>query len=156
VLRLAVEGGTFLLNAPHGPEEIWDRLPRPVQKRIVEPKLRFFVIDATRVASERDSGGGSTPILQTCFFAISGVLPRDEAIARSSRRDREVLWRKGAHVVEKNFEAVDARWRTCTRFACRRRLTSTVEPPPWCRRSRRSSCATGDARMMEGRGDELR
>ena len=108
VLGTAREGATFLLNAPQGPDKVWDALPRPVQKRILDRKLRFFVIDATKVAQELGLGPRVNTILQTCFFAISGVLPRDEAIDAIKHAIEKAYGRKGGSVVEKNFAAVDA------------------------------------------------
>src|SRR6266516_857852 len=107
VLRLVADGGTFLLNTPYGADTVWDRLPRSVQVQILEKRLRFFVIDASRVARETGLGGRVNTVLQTGFFAISGVLPRDEAIARIKHAIEKSYGAKGADVVRRNFEAVD-------------------------------------------------
>ena len=96
MLRLAADGGTFLLNSPYGPDAVWDRLPRSVQQQILEKRLRFFVIDASKVARDTGLGARVNTVLQTCFFAISGVLPREEAIARIKHVDREELRRQRA------------------------------------------------------------
>ena len=80
VLRLATPGGVFLLNTPYGPDEVFDELARLVQRQIIDKRLRFFVIDASKVAREVGLPGRTNTILQTCFFAISGVLPREAAI----------------------------------------------------------------------------
>jgi pyruvate-ferredoxin/flavodoxin oxidoreductase len=156
VLRLAVEGGTFLLNTPHGPDEIWDRLPRPVQERIVEKKLRFFVIDASKVATDAGLGGRVNTVLQTCFFAIAGVLPRDEAIARIKGAIEKSYSGKGAHVVRKNFEAVDNTLARLYEVRVPAEATSTVELNPVVPRFAPEFVQLVTARMMEGRGDELR
>ncbi|HSJ65427.1 MAG TPA: pyruvate:ferredoxin (flavodoxin) oxidoreductase [Gemmatimonadaceae bacterium] len=156
VLRLAVEGGTFLLNTPHGPDEIWDRLPRPVQERIVEKKLRFFVIDATKVATDAGLGGRINTVLQTCFFAIAGVLPRDEAIARIKGAIEKSYSGKGAHVVRKNFEAVDNTLARLYEVRVPAEATSIVELTPVVPRFAPEFVQLVTARMMEGRGDELR
>ena len=107
VLRLAAPGATFLLNSPYGPEEVWDRLPRSMQHRIIDLGLRVFVIDASRVAQEVGLRGRTNTILQTCFFAISGVLPKDEAIRQIKKAIEKTYARKGADVVRRNFQAVD-------------------------------------------------
>ena len=107
VLSYARDGAVFLLNSPHGPEAIWDRLPREVQETIVGKRLRFFVIDAYRVAREAEMGNRINTIMQTCFFAISGVLPRDEAIAKIKAAIEKTYGKKGRPIVEKNFAAVD-------------------------------------------------
>src|SRR6202012_4043306 len=80
VLRLAAPGATFLLNTPHAPDKVWDKLPRALQKRMLELKVRFFVIDASKVAADVGLRGRANTVLQTCFFAISGVLPQEAAI----------------------------------------------------------------------------
>ena len=81
VLAPAVKGATFLLNAPYGPNEVWDKLSRQVQQQIIDKELKFYVIDAYRVAEETGMGVRINTIMQTAFFGISGILPRDEAIA---------------------------------------------------------------------------
>ncbi|HYD43517.1 MAG TPA: pyruvate:ferredoxin (flavodoxin) oxidoreductase [Anaeromyxobacter sp.] len=108
MLEQAVPGATFLLNAPYPADQVWDKLPREVQQQIVDKKLRFFVIDAYKVAKENGMGVRINTIMQTCFFAISGVLPREEAIAHIKKAIEKTYGRKGADVVQKNFEAVDA------------------------------------------------
>jgi pyruvate-ferredoxin/flavodoxin oxidoreductase len=108
VLRLAEPGAVFLLNSPHGPREVWDHLPRPVQEQIIARRLRFFVIDGSRVARAAGMGGRVNTIMQTCFFAISGVLPREEAVAAIKRSVQKTYGRRGEPVVRKNFAAVDA------------------------------------------------
>src|SRR5690349_7393787 len=108
VLRAAEPGATFLLNSPFGPEEVWDHLPRSVQREIVEKKLKFYVIDGYKVAKETGMGGRINTIMQTCFFAISGVLPREEAIAAIKKAIAKTYGKRGEAVVQKNFAAVDS------------------------------------------------
>jgi pyruvate-ferredoxin/flavodoxin oxidoreductase len=108
VLSAADTGATFLLNAPFSPDQLWDRLPRKVQRQILERKLRFFVIDAYKVAREAGMGSRINTIMQTCFFAVSGVLPRDEAIAAIKKAIQQTYGKRGEAVVQKNFAAVDA------------------------------------------------
>ncbi len=108
VLSYAAPGATFLLNSPHPPAEVWDRLPLSVQKQMIEKKIRMFVIDAYKVARENDMGVRINTIMQTCFFAISGILPREEAIEKIKQAIRKTYGRKGEDVVRKNFEAVDS------------------------------------------------
>ncbi|HUK65815.1 MAG TPA: pyruvate:ferredoxin (flavodoxin) oxidoreductase [Anaeromyxobacteraceae bacterium] len=107
MLESAVDGATFLLNSPYGPEEIWDYLPLEVQKEIIEKKIQFYVIDAYKVAKDTGMGVRINTIMQTCFFAISGVLPRDEAVDSIKHSIEKTYSRKGAEVVKKNFAAVD-------------------------------------------------
>ncbi len=108
VLRAAAPGATFLLNSLYGPDKVWDHLPRTVQEQIVRKRLRFFVIDAHRVARDLGMGGRINTIMQPCFFALSGVLPRDEAIAAIKRSIEKTYGKRGEAVVRKNFAAVDA------------------------------------------------
>jgi pyruvate-ferredoxin/flavodoxin oxidoreductase len=108
MLEQAAPGATFLLNAPFPPDQVWDELPLEVQQQILDKKLRFFVIDAYKVAKDNGMGVRINTIMQTCFFAISGVLPRDQAIAHIKKAIEKTYGRKGPEVVKKNFEAVDA------------------------------------------------
>ncbi len=107
MLALAAPGATFLLNSPFGPEAIWDELPREVQEQIIGKELKFYVIDAYKVAKDTGMGGRINTIMQTCFFAISGVLARDEAIAKIKGTIEKTYGKKGKEVVRRNFEAVD-------------------------------------------------
>ena len=108
MLRAAAPGATFLLNSPYGPAEIWDHLPRTAQQQIISKKLRLFVIDAYQVARDTGMGVRINTIMQTCFFAISGVLPREEAIAAIKHAIEKTYGKRGEAVVKKNFAAVDA------------------------------------------------
>ncbi len=108
VLRNAAPGGVFLLNSPFGPQEVWDHLPLTLQKEIIRKKLRFYVIDAVTIAKETGMGGRINTIMQTCFFAISGVLPKEEAIEAIKKSIKKTYGKKGDAVVAKNIEAVEA------------------------------------------------
>ncbi|MHC5109089.1 MAG: pyruvate:ferredoxin (flavodoxin) oxidoreductase [Planctomycetota bacterium] len=107
VLECAAPGAVFLLNAPFGPEEVWNELPREVQDVIVEKKIKFYVIDAAQAARDSGMGGRINTIMQTCFFALSGVLPRDEAIAKIKGAIEKTYGKKGEEVVRRNWAAVD-------------------------------------------------
>jgi pyruvate-ferredoxin/flavodoxin oxidoreductase len=106
VLEHARPGATFLLSSPHG-RDTWKRLPRSVQETVVEKQLRLFVVDAKRVAREAGLAGRVNTVLQTCFFALSGVLPVDEAIAAIKHAIEKTYGRKGEEMVRRNFAAVD-------------------------------------------------
>ena len=108
VLKCAQPGAIFLLNSPYGPDEVWDNLPRTVQKQIISKKLKFYVIDGYKVAKETGMGERINTIMQTCFFAISGVLPREDAIAAIKHAIEKTYGKRGEAVVQKNFAAVDA------------------------------------------------
>ena len=107
VLATAEPGATFLLNSPHGPDAVWDRLPQPVQERIIAQRLRFFVIDGYRVAREAGMGGRINTVMQTCFLALAGVLPRDQAIAAVKQSIEKAYGKRGEAVVRRNWAAVD-------------------------------------------------
>ena len=107
VLAAADPGTTFLLNSPFGPIEVWKHLPRAVQQTIIQKHLKFFVIDGYAVARDTGMGNRINTIMQTCFFAISGILPRNQAIDAIKKAIRETYGKRGEAVVEKNFAAVD-------------------------------------------------
>ena len=155
VLHLAVEGGTFLLNTPYGPEAVWDHLPRSVQAQILEKNLRFFVIDASKVARDAGLGGRINTVLQTCFFGISGVLPRVEAIARIKDSIDKTYRAKGADVVRKNFAAVDEALAHLFEVAVPSAVTSAFDRPPIVPAGAPEFVQLVTARMMLGRGDEI-
>jgi len=107
ILKDAEPGAIFLLNAPYDKDEVWSKLPARIQEEIVEKKLKFYTINAYSVARETGMGNRINTILQTCFFAISNVLPREEAIAKIKEAIYESYWKKGEKVVQKNYDAVD-------------------------------------------------
>ena len=156
VLRLAAEGGAFLLNTPHGPDTVWDRLPRSLQAQILEKKLRFFVIDASKVARDTGLGGRINTVLQTCFFAISGVLPREEAIRRIKASIEKTYGEKGADLVRRNFAAVDHTLAHLYEVTVPDAVTSAFERPPIVPEEAPAFVREVSAQMMLGRGDEIR
>jgi pyruvate-ferredoxin/flavodoxin oxidoreductase len=107
VLKDAQEGATFLLNAPYPAEEVWDHLPGKIQEEIINKKLKFYVINASKVAKETGMGSRINSVLQTCFFAISNVMPKEEAIRHIKSAIKKTYGRKGEEIVQKNFRAVD-------------------------------------------------
>ncbi|HXJ79513.1 MAG TPA: pyruvate:ferredoxin (flavodoxin) oxidoreductase [Candidatus Methylomirabilis sp.] len=155
VLGAAEPGAVFLLNSPHGPERVWDELPRAVQATIIAKHLRFFVVDGYRVAGEAGMGGRINTVMQTCFFAISGVLPRGEAIAAIKHAIEKTYGKRGEAVVKKNWDAVDAALAHLHEVPVPDRVTSTkdvrwsvpVEAPEFVRKV--------TAPMIAGEGDRL-
>ena len=107
VLEAAMPGAVFLLNSPYSAAEVWDKLPRSVQEEMLRKKIEFYVIDGYKVAREAGMGSRINTIMQTCFFAISGVLPRDEAIKQIKKSIQKTYGKRGEAVVQKNFAAVD-------------------------------------------------
>jgi pyruvate-ferredoxin/flavodoxin oxidoreductase len=130
VLEKATQGATFLLNAPYGPNEVWDKLPRSVQQQILDKDLNFYVIDAYRVAKETGMGVRINTIMQTAFFALSGVLPRNEAIAAIKDAIEKTYGKRGEAVVRKNFAAVDIALANLFRVEVMDKVTSKIEMPP--------------------------
>ena len=107
VLDVAEPGATFLLNSHYGPEEVWDHIPARSQRQIIEKNLDFYVVDGGKVAGEAGLAGRINTVLQTCFFALSGILPRDEAIAEIKEAIAKSYGKFGDTVLQRNYAAVD-------------------------------------------------
>ena len=107
VLKDLVEEGTFLLNTSFGPNEVWESLPEPAQQQLIAKRARFFVIDASKVARESGMKGRINTIMQTCFFAVSGVLPGEEAMKAIENSIRKTYGKKGTELVQMNLNAVN-------------------------------------------------
>ena len=107
VLKNIKDGGTFLLNTPYSKEEIFSKIPKRVCEQILAKKLKFYIIDGYAVAKETGMGSRINTIMQTCFFAISGVLPKDEAIEQIKKSIKKTYGAKGDDIVKQNYEAVD-------------------------------------------------
>ena len=130
MLSALVPGGTFLLNSPFGPEEVWDHLPRQMQEQIIAKKAKFYVIDGYKVARDTGMGSRMNTILQVCFFAISKVLPRDEAIEAIRESIRDTYGKKGEEIVQKNMQAVDETLAHLFEVKVPATVTGTIEMPP--------------------------
>ena len=155
MLRYAQEGGTFLLNSPFGPDEVWDRLPRQVQEQIIRKKLRFYVIDAYRVAREAGIGNRINTVMQTCFFAISGILPKEEAIRKIKAAIEKTYGRKGRDIVKMNFTAVDATLSHLHEVKVPDRATSDIQMRPPVPAGAPQFVQNVTAEIIRGRGDDL-
>ena len=155
VLGRAAPGATLLLNCRHAPDEVWDALPRPVQEQILAKRIDVYAIDAGRIAREVGLAGRINIVLQTCFFAISGVLPREEAIARIKEAIAKTYGRRGAEVVERNQAAVDRTLEGLHRIEVPDRVTATRELPPPVPAHAPEFVRAVTAEMMAGRGDDL-
>ncbi len=130
MLKSARAGATFLLNSPYGPEEVWDKLPRSVQKQIVDKKLKFYVVDGYKVADAAGMGRRVNTIMQTCFFAISGILPREEAIDQIKKAIKKTYGKRGESIVQKNFAAVDMTLENLHEAKVPAAVTSTFDMRP--------------------------
>jgi len=129
MLKPLVPGGIFLLNTPYSKDEVWSKLPRRVQEGLIQKKARFYVIDAVRVARETGMGGRINTIMQTCFFALAGVLPRDKAIEQIKYAIKKTYGRKGEEIVQKNIAAVDQTLANLFEVPVPQEATSNVEIP---------------------------
>ena len=130
MLSTMVSGGTFLLATHHPKDEIWSKLPRKVQESLIARKAKFYVIDANKVARETGMGGRINTIMQTCFFALSGVLPREEAIEQIKYAIKKTYGKKGEEIVKKNIAAVDQTIANLFEVTVPATATSTLEMPP--------------------------
>lgn len=155
MLDEAKEGATFLLNSPFGPDEVWDKLPRPVQQQIVDKKLKFYVIDAYSVAREVGLGVRINTIMQTAFFALSGILPRDEAIEKIKDAIRKTYGKRGEAVVRMNYAAVDGTLAHLFEVQVPEKVTSTTERPPVVPAAAPDFVQRVTAPIIAGKGDDL-
>ncbi len=155
VLRLACEGGTFLLNSPYEPDVTWNRMPRSVQETIINKKLRFYVVDGYKVAKETGMGRRINTVMQTCFFALSGVLPTDEAIAQIKGAIEKSYGKRGEAVVQQNFAAVDASLAHLQEVAVPEEASSDFERPAIISEKAPEFVRNVTAKMMAGYGDQL-
>ncbi len=155
VLEAALPGATFLLNAPYEADEVWDKLPRQVQETIIAKKLDFYVIDAYKIAKEVGLGGRINTIMQTCFFALSGVLPRDEAIAKIKEAIKKTYAKRGEEVVRMNYEAVDQALAHLHKIEVPAEATSTIEMPPVVPPEAPEFVQKVTAKIIARKGDEL-
>ncbi len=153
VLENIKEGGTFLLNSPYGKDETWDKLPRKVQQQIIDKKLNFYVIDAYSVAAKTGMGSRVNTIMQTCFFAISGILPKDEAIEQIKKAIKKTYGAKGEEIVKKNYEAVDQTLENLHKIEVPEKATSTIELPPIVSDKAPDYVKNVLAKIMAGKGD---
>jgi len=155
VLKLAQPGATFLLNSPYGPEEVWDRLPITMQQEIITKNLRFFAINADKVAESAGMGRRINTIMQTCFFAISGVLPREEAIAAIKKAIEKTYRKRGDAVVQRNFAAVDATLAHLNQVKVPQQATSKLKLEPPVSSAAPDFVQKITARIIAGEGDLL-
>jgi len=155
MLKNAVDGATFLLNSSYGPDEVWDKMPKLVQERIIAKKLKFFVIDAYKVAKATGMGGRINSIMQTCFFAISNIIPRDEAIAKIKYAIKKTYGSKGDAIVEKNWQSVDGTLANLHEVKVPAAATSSIEMPPAVSAKADEFVQRTTGPMVAGLGDSL-
>ena len=155
VLEHADDGAVFLLNAPFPSADVWGALPREVQEQIIDKHIHVYAIDASTVAREAGMGGRINTIMQTCFFAISGVLPRDEAIAQIKHAIEKTYSKRGSEVVKRNFEAVDATLVHLKEVPIPAMVTATHARPPLVSDRAPDFVRRITAVLLAGKGDLL-
>ncbi len=155
VLGRAAPGATLLLNCQFAPEEVWDKLSRPVQAQILAKNIDVYAIDAGEIARKVGMAGRINIVLQTCFFAISGVLPRDESIVKIKEAITKTYGRRGVEVVERNHAAVDQTLEHLHKIVVPEQVSATREPPPPVPAEAPEFVRAVTAEMMAGRGDNL-
>ncbi|OGF58871.1 MAG: pyruvate:ferredoxin (flavodoxin) oxidoreductase [Candidatus Fischerbacteria bacterium RBG_13_37_8] len=155
MLDYAIEGAIFLLNSPYGPDEIWDKIPREVQEQIIKKKIRFFVIDAYEVAKKTGMGARVNTIMQTCFFAISNVLPKDEAIQAIKDAIKKTYGGRGDKIVQMNYAAVEQTVANLFEVKYPNKVTSTIKKPPIVSEEAPEFVKGFTAEIIAGRGDLL-
>jgi len=155
ILNHATEGSTFLLNSIYNKDEVWDKLPRVVQEEIIKKKIKFYVINAYDVAHKTDMGDRINTVMQTCFFAISGILPREEAIEAIKRSIKKTYGKKGDAVVKKNYEAVDHTLANLFEVKVPEKSTGKIEMPPAVSEKAPKFIKEVLGAIIAGNGDDL-
>jgi pyruvate-ferredoxin/flavodoxin oxidoreductase len=155
MLQYVVDGGTFLLNSAYGPDDVWNHLPRRVQEQIIDKHLKFYVIDGYKVARESGMGGRINTVMQVCFFAISGVLPKDEAIAAIKKSIQKSYGSKGDEIVQMNFAAVDHTLAHLFEVRVPAHADGTITMPPPVPPQAPAFVQDVTAKMIAGLGDSL-
>ena len=155
VVGCAAPGAALLLNSRRPPDKVWDSLPRPVQQQIIDKGVRVYAVDAGRIASDVGLAGRINVVLQTCFFAISEVLPRDKAIVRIKEAVTKAYGKHGEDVLNRELAAVDRALDGLRRVEVPDRVTATYEPGPVVPVTAPEFVRTVTAEMIAGRGDAL-
>jgi pyruvate-ferredoxin/flavodoxin oxidoreductase len=155
ILKDAAMGATFLLNAPYEKDEVWDKLPANIQQEIIHKKIKFYAINAYTVAKQTGMGNRINTILQTCFFAISNVLPKEEAIAKIKEAIYDTYWKKGDAIVQKNYQAVDETLEELYEIDYSKYLVGTTPQDAGISGDADSFVKDVLGRIIAGEGDEL-
>ena len=155
VLKNAVPGATFLLNSYFDPDKVWDELPRHIQEQLIQKKIKFYVIDGYKVAQATGMGGRVNTIMQTCFFAISGVLPREQAIESIKNSIKKTYGKKGDQIVQQNFDAVDQTLANLFEVKVPDKVTSTITMPPAVSERAPEFVRNVTGAIIAGMGDSL-
>jgi len=155
MLDKAAPGAVFLLNTAYAPEQVWDQLPRRMQGQLLEKNIRMYCIDAYSVAQQANMGKRINTIMQTCFFAISGVLPREQAIASIKQAVQNTYGSKGQSIIDFNFQAIDAALASLHEVPLPSKVTSLFERPPLVDDNAPDFIGRFTARLIAGEGDRV-
>ena len=150
-----VEGGTFLLTSPFGKDEVWDQIPIEVQKQIIDKKVKFYVIDGIGLAKQLGLGARINMIMQTAFFAISNILPPDEAVAAIKKAIKKTYGKKGEKIVQMNYDAVDTALKNYYQVDYPQKANSKFTMPPIVPEDSPEFVKTVTAEIIKGRGERL-
>jgi pyruvate-ferredoxin/flavodoxin oxidoreductase len=153
VLKAAIPGATFLLNSTFPQEQVWNELPQHIQQQLIDKKIKFYVIDGYKVAQATGMGARVNTIMQTCFFAISGVLPREAAIEAIKNSIKKTYGKKGDQIVQQNFAAVDQTLANLFEVKVPSKVTSTIAMPPLVSPKAPAFVKEVTAEIMGGFGD---
>jgi pyruvate-ferredoxin/flavodoxin oxidoreductase len=155
MLAKAKPGGVFLLNSPTPPDRVWNELPRRMQQQMIDKGLAFYCVDAYRIAGETGMGRRINTIMQTCFFAISGILPREEAIAQIKAAVKKTYGKKGQRLLDRNYAAIDATLAGLHQVAVPGQVSSAFDRPPAVPATAPEFVRSVTATLMADRGDSL-
>lgn len=155
MLREASEGSTFLLNTKVDKENVWDSLPEKVQRDLIDKKMKFWIIDAYKVADETGMGGRVNTIMQTCFFAISNIFPQEKAIDLIKDSIKKTYGAKGDKIVQMNFDAVDKTLANLFEVKVPNKITSKIKMQPPVSGNAPDFVKEVTARIIAGEGDQL-
>jgi len=155
MLRYARPNGIFLLNSIYGPDEVWDHLPAKVQEALIEKKLKFYIIDAYEVAKKTNMGQRINTIMQTCFFAISGILPKDLAIEEIKKSIKKTYGKRGEKVVKQNYSAVDSAVENMFQIDIPDKVTSKIPMLPPVPEEAPEYVRNVLGKMIDRRGDDV-
>ena len=149
----AIEGATFLLNTKASKEEVWDTLPEKVQQDLIKKKMKFFIVDAYKIAGETGMGARINTIMQTCFFAISNIFPREQAISLIKDSIKKTYGAKGDKIVQMNFDAVDKTLANLFEVKVPEKVTSKIQLQPAVSGNAPEFVKEVTAEIIAGRGD---
>jgi pyruvate-ferredoxin/flavodoxin oxidoreductase len=155
ILRNLIEGGVFLLNTPVSKEEVWDSLPKSQQKQIIDRNIKFYIIDAQTVAEKSGMGRRINTVMQTCFFAISGVLPKDQAIHEIKDSIKKTYGKKGDKIVQMNLDAVDSTLANLFEIPVPAEVTSKWDTFPTMAPGAPAFVSDVEGAILGGKGDDL-